>query len=136
MTADLTQRIADAAELERLRAGREEDIRSFTALTQEMGEIADERDRYAAALHDIAALVSPQWRTSHGEDYTQGRNDLIDAVRAVLSRHGVTTDQAEQVKESLSRLDGTDSAAVSMMTGLSQADLRDLGGVDQAEQQS
>lgn len=73
--------VADPAEVELWR-----DVADRRAIARDAAQA--ERDRLRAALNDIAALVAPQWRTSHGADYTQGRNDLIDAVRAVLARHG------------------------------------------------
>ena len=47
-------------------------------------EACEERDMALAVIKRVWALVAPQWRRTEGEDYSKGRNDMIDAVRAAL----------------------------------------------------
>ena len=77
-----------------------------------------ERDELRAQLDKVRELVRPAWRTNHGltyddplEAYAAGRNDFIDQVREVLG------------------VDGSTRAIVRAVTGFTDEEIDDLGGV-------
>ena len=56
------------------------------------------------------------------------KKDVVsDAIREYVEAHREEIQTA--IKESLARLDGTNIAAVKMLTGLSEEELDELGGV-------
>lgn len=56
------------------------------------------------------------------------KKDVVsDAIREYVEKHRVEIQTA--ISESMSRLDGTNRAAVALLTGFSDAELDDLGGV-------
>ena len=66
---------------------------------------------------------------SHAAHFlSRSKKDIVDAaVREYIDAH--RTEINAGIKTALSRLDGTDTTAVSLMTGLSSEDLDNLGGV-------
>jgi predicted transcriptional regulator len=67
-------------------------------------------------------------QTAHFLD--RSKKDIVDqAVREYVERH--REDIHRGVAEALAQLDGTKASAVSLLTGLSAADIERLGGVDE-----
>lgn len=66
---------------------------------------------------------------SHASHFmSRSKKDIVDAaVREYIDAHRDEINAG--VKSALSQLNGTDAAAVSMMTGLSAEEIDDLGGL-------
>ncbi len=54
---------------------------------------------------DIEAWAAPQWRHTEGADYSRGRNDAIDQIRAILAAHPTVEalDDARRLRERVAR---------------------------------
>lgn len=74
----------------RTRQGRDDGTQGLTAhekvplLRAKIEQLERERDDLQRQMDDVRELIKPQWRRTYSEDYSQGRNDMIDAIRAVL----------------------------------------------------
>lgn len=85
----------------------------------------------AAATAPIKVDVATDELVSHAAHFmSRSKKDIVDAaVREYIDAHRDEINAA--VKAALGRLNATDAAAVSMMTGFSAEELDDLGGLPQ-----
>ena len=83
----------------------------------------------ATATAPIKVDAATDELVSHAAHFlSRSKKDVVDAaVREYIERHRDEINAG--VKEALGQLNGTDAAAVSMMTGLSTEELDDLGGL-------
>lgn len=85
----------------------------------------------AAATAPIKVDVATDELVSHAAHFmSRSKKDIVDAaVREYIDAHRDEINAA--VKAALGRLNATDAAAVSMMTGFSAEEFDDLGGLPQ-----
>lgn len=83
----------------------------------------------ATATAPIKVDAATDELASHAAHFmSRSKKDIVDAaVREYIDAHRDEINAG--VKAALSQLNGTDAAAVSMMTGLSTEELDDLGGL-------
>jgi predicted transcriptional regulator len=83
----------------------------------------------AAGIAPIKVDLATDELVSHAAHFlSRSRKDIVDAaVREYIDAHRDEINAG--VKAELARLDGSDAAAVSLMTGLSADELDDLGGL-------
>lgn len=83
----------------------------------------------AAATAPIKVDAATDELVSHAAHFmSRSKKDVVDAaVREYIDAHRAEIN--EGIKAALGRLDGSDGAAVSMMTELSSEELEDLGGL-------
>jgi predicted transcriptional regulator len=83
----------------------------------------------AAATAPIKVDVATDELISHAAHFmARSKKDVVDAaVREYIDAHREEINAG--IKAALGRLNGSDAAAVSLMTGLSNAELDDLGGL-------
>ncbi len=83
----------------------------------------------ATATAPIKVDVETDELVSHAAHFmSRSKKDIVDAaVREYIDAHRDEIDAG--VKVALGKLNGSDAAAVAMMTGLSAEELDDLGGL-------
>jgi predicted transcriptional regulator len=83
----------------------------------------------AAGTAPIKVDLATDELVSHAAHFlSRSKKDIVDAaVREYIDAHRDEINAG--VKAELARLDGSDAAAVSLMTGLSADELDDLGGL-------
>lgn len=86
----------------------------------------------ATAVSPIKVDAQTDELISHAAHFLgRSKKDFVDAaVRAYVDAHRDEINAG--IREALNRLDGSNASVVSEMTGLSRADLDDLGGVPEA----
>jgi uncharacterized protein (DUF1778 family) len=84
----------------------------------------------AAAVSPIKVDAQTDELISHAAHFLgRSKKDVVDAaVRAYIDGHRDEINAG--IRQALNLLDGTDSGLVSVMTGLSRAELDDVGSVD------
>ena len=83
----------------------------------------------ASATAPIKVDTATDDLVSHAAHFmSRSKKDIVDAaVREYIDAHRAEINDG--IKAALGQLNGTDAAAVSMMTGLSAEELDDLGGL-------
>ena len=83
----------------------------------------------ATAVSPIKVDAQTDELISHAAHFLgRSKKDVVDeAVRAYIDGHRDEINAG--IRQALNLLDGTDASLVSVMTGLSRAELEDLGGV-------
>lgn len=83
----------------------------------------------ATALAPIKVDVATDELVSHAAHFLErSKKDIVDAaVREYVDAHREEINAG--VRAALSRLNGTEAAAIAMMTGLDADELEDLGGL-------
>lgn len=83
----------------------------------------------ATATAPIKVDVETDELVSHAAHFmSRSKKDIVDAaVREYIDAHRDEINAG--IKTALGKLNGTDGAAVAMMTGLNADDLEDLGGL-------
>lgn len=81
------------------------------------------------ATAPIKVDVATDELVSHAAHFmSRSKKDIVDAaVREYIDAHRAEINAG--IKSALGQLNGSDAAAVSLMTGLSAADLDELGGL-------
>lgn len=83
----------------------------------------------ATATAPIKVDIATDERVSHAAHFlSRSKKDIVDAaVREYIDAHRDEINAG--IRAALGQLNGTDAAAVSMVTGLSAEELDDLGGL-------
>lgn len=83
----------------------------------------------ATATAPIKVDAATDELVSHAAHFmSRSKKDIVDAaVREYIDKHRDEINAG--ITDALGRLNGTDSAAVSMMTGFTAEELEDLGGL-------
>lgn len=109
----------------------------MTAQRHELHELVDElpEDQVAAALADVRRRLGRNNDRAWSPEFfaiVEGSGlpkDLATNTEHYFRGSGANKAQAAAIKAALGDFDGTDAAAVSLMTGLDADELGDLGGL-------